>query len=157
VIVVLDPAPMIELQDAPSGAPSNDVLLGNVSWITPNETEAEALTGIAPTDEAGAKRAAEALRSRGVDRVAITLGPRGCFYAGPDGTLTVPAPHVDVVDTVGAGDAFNGALTASIVTGREPAEILRRACTAGAIACTRKGALPSLPTAAELEVALAEA
>jgi ribokinase len=145
-IVILDPAPVKELPDA---------ILENVSWITPNETETEALTGITPSDPEQAVRAAEVLRSRGVSRVAITLGARGCVYSGPDGTLTIPAPGVDAVDTVGAGDAFNGALAASLVTGHEPAQVLRRASAAGAIASTRRGAQPSLPTRAELETLLA--
>jgi ribokinase len=145
VIVVLDPAPVMKLDES---------LLAHVSWITPNEVETEILTGIFPSDETQAARAADALRSQGVNRVAITLGARGCQYAGPDASFTVPSPRVDVVDTVGAGDAFNGALAASLVTGREPAEIIRRACAAGAIACTRPGALPSLPTASELEAVL---
>lgn len=146
LIVVLDPAPMTELPDA---------LLANVSWMTPNQTEAEALTGVVASDEAEALRAAEVLHARGVDRAVVTLGERGCVYAGPDGTLVVAAPHVEVIDTVGAGDAFNGALAASIVAGRDVRGALHAACAAGAIACTRRGALPSLPTAAEVEAALA--
>ncbi len=146
VIVVLDPAPVAELPDA---------LLQNVSWITPNETETTTLTGIEPSDEEQAVRAADVLRARGVHRVVITLGERGCLYSGPDETLFVPAPKVEAIDTVGAGDAFNGALAASIVIGRDVGGALRSACAAGAIACTRRGALPSLPTAAEVEAALA--
>jgi ribokinase len=146
VIVVLDPAPVTDLPDG---------LLQNVSWITPNETETKALTGIEPSDEGQALRAAEALRERGVHRAVITLGERGCVYAGPETTMAVPAPKVDAIDTVGAGDAFNGALAASIVAGRDVPGALRAACAAGAIACTRRGALASLPTAAEVEAALA--
>jgi ribokinase len=142
VIVVLDPAPVTEL-------PAK--LLTNVSWITPNSTETEALTGIVPSDVEAAARAADALRTRGVSRVALKLGARGCFYSGPDGQLSVPAPEVRAVDSVGAGDAFNGALAAALVAGHSPAEILRRATAAGAIATTKRGAQPSLPTAAELD------
>ena len=145
LIVILDPAPVTELPEE---------LLGNVSWITPNETEAEALTGIEPSDERSAARAGEALRSRGVERVAVKLGSRGCVYVGPEGTIAIPAPKVDAVDTVAAGDAFNGALAASLVAGHDVEGTLRRACSAGAIAATRRGALPSLPTRSEVEAAL---
>ena len=146
LIVILDPAPVATLSDA---------VLANVSWITPNETETEVLTGIDPSSEDAATRAGEALRSRGVERVAIKLGPRGCVYCGPEGTIAVPAPPVKAVDTVGAGDAFNGALAASVVAGLDVHGALRRACAAGAIASTRRGALPSLPTRSEVEAALA--
>lgn len=147
VIVVLDPAPAADL-------PSE--LLANVSWITPNETETEVLIGIVPSDDESAARAADVIRDRGVDRVAITLGSRGCFYSGPDGAFAVPAPKVRTIDSVGAGDAFNGALAAALLAGRSPAEMLRRACAAGAVATTRRGAQASLPTAAEMERALKE-
>ena len=122
--------------------------------ITPNETETRALTGIEPSDETAAARAGEVLRARGVDRVAMKLGPAGCVYVGPEGTIAVPAPKVDAIDTVAAGDAFNGALAASLVEGHDVEGSLRRACSAGAIAATRRGALPSLPTRAEVEAAL---
>jgi ribokinase len=145
LIVILDPAPVTELPDA---------LLANVSWITPNETETNALTGIDPSDQERAAKAGEALRSRGVERVALKLGPRGCVYVGPEGTISIPSPEVKAVDTVGAGDAFNGALAAALIAGHDVEGALRRACAAGAIAATRRGALPSLPTRAEVEAAL---
>jgi ribokinase len=142
VPVVCDPAPV---------APLSDDILAGVSWITPNETETEALTGIAPADERSAAAAASVLRSRGVEHVAITLGGRGCFYLGPADALSIPAPDLDVVDTVAAGDAFNGALAAGLVTGLGPPDALRRACAAGALAASRAGAQSSLPTRAELD------
>lgn len=145
LIVILDPAPVTGLPDE---------LLANVSWITPNETETKALTGVQPSDEEAAARAGELLRARGVARVAVKLGPRGCVYVGPEGTIAVPAPAVEAIDTVAAGDAFNGALAASLVDGHDVEGALRRACSAGAIAATRRGALPSLPTRSEVEAAL---
>ncbi len=145
LIVILDPAPVTDLPDD---------LLANVSWITPNEIETEALTGIDPSDSDRAAEAARALRSRGVERVAVKLGPRGCVYLGPEGAISVPAPKVDAIDTVAAGDAYNGALAASLVGGHDVEGALRRACAAGALAATRRGALPSLPTRAEVEAAL---
>lgn len=142
VDVVLDPAPVTTLPET---------LLTNVSWITPNETETKALTGIEPGDERSAATAAATLRSRGVEHVAITLGERGCFYLGPGAALSIPAPTVDVVDTVAAGDAFNGALAASLVDALGPVEALRRASAAGALATTRRGAQSSLPTKSEVD------
>lgn len=145
LIVILDPAPVTELPDA---------LLANVSWITPNETETKELTGIDPSDTERAAQAGEILRARGVERVVLKLGSRGCAYVGPEGTISIASPEVNAIDTVGAGDAFNGALAAALIAGHDVEGALRRASAAGAIAATRRGALPSLPTRAEVEAAL---
>jgi ribokinase len=142
VAVMLDPAPVTALPDS---------LLTSVAWITPNALETEMLTGTAPLDEADARRAAEMLRARGVEHVAITRGAEGCFYSGPEGSFRVDAPSVDVVDTVASGDAFNGALAAAIAGGEDVGSALERACAAGALAATRPGAQPSLPTAADVD------
>ena len=145
-VVVLDPAPVAAL---------GDDLLADVDWITPNVIEAEVLTGIAPLDESDARRAAEMLRRRGVDHVVITLGAEGCVYSGAEGSFRVEPPSVDVVDTVAAGDAFNGTLAASLDRGDDVGTALERACAAGALATTRSGALPSMPTGAEVDALLA--
>lgn len=131
VRVLLDPAPIARFPDD---------LLARVDWITPNETEAEALT--ASTDPIAAARE---LRTRGVANAVVTTGARGCVYAGVAGELEIPSPEVAAVDTVACGDAFNGALAAEVARGAGARDALRLACAAGALAATRPGAAPSLP------------
>lgn len=142
VTVVLDPAPV---------QPLDDDLYAGLDWITPNEHEAEVLTGAADPAEA-----ARILHDRGVRHVAVTVGSRGCRYLGPDGPLEVPAPAVDAVDTVACGDAFNGVLAARLHAGEPIAETLRWATVGGALAARRPGAFPSLPTREEVEAALTD-
>src|SRR5205823_303246 len=101
--------------------------------------------------ETDAALAGRWLRDRGVEHAAITLGAEGCFYTGAEGSFRVGAPPVDVVDPVAAGDAFAGALAAAVVRGEDVGSALERACAAGALATTRRGAQPSLPTAAEVD------
>ena len=104
VPVVLDPAPV---------APLPDPVLKQLAWITPNETEAQALTGIA--DPSGAARA---LHERGVVNAVVTTGAHGCVVAGPDDAIeTFAPPVVTAVDTVACGDAFTGALAAELAGG----------------------------------------
>ena len=146
-ITVLDPSPAGEVTDE---------LLRLVDICAPNETEIEQLTGIAVTDTDGARRAAEALVARGCATVAVTLGARGAYYAGAgasDRHLIAPFP-VEVVDPTGAGDAFCGALAASLARRASLTASLREACAAGALATTRFGAAPSIPTRAEVEALL---
>jgi ribokinase len=133
VPVILDPAPVADVPD--------DVW-PRLAWITPNEHEAAALTG--KTD---AIDAARDLHARGATHAVVTIGDRGCFYAGAGGEFALPSPHVDVVDTVACGDAFNGALAAALLAGNDVDEALRIACAAGAAAATVPGAYASLPTA----------
>jgi ribokinase len=142
IAVVLDPAPIPDPAVLPSG------IYERIAWITPNETEGQALTGIAPWIDA--EGAAAELRKRGVEHVVITLGSSGCFYLGPSGGRAIGTPEVEVIDTVACGDAFNGALAASLVAGRTLVETLEDACAAGAAAATRRGAYPSLPRTGEL-------
>jgi ribokinase len=134
VPVILDPAPV---------APLSDGVYRRLTWITPNEHEATALTGLHDPAHAAAD-----LRERGVEHVVVTLGDRGAYYLGPRTELHVPAPAVAAVDTVACGDAFNGALAASLAEGREIGTALRIACAAGAAAATTAGAYPSLATKA---------
>jgi len=140
--VLLDPAPV---------APLPDTLYADVEWMTPNAVETELITGIAPLGERDARRAGEWLRERGVEHVAITLGAEGCFYTGAEGSFRVDAPTVDAIDTVGAGDAFAGALAAALSAGADVGSALERAAAAGALATTKRGAQPSLPTAREVD------
>ncbi len=141
VRVILNPAPAQPLPDA---------LLRKISIITPNETEAEVLTGIAVTDDAAAARACAALRARGVDTAIITLGARGAFVAGPGHATRVPGFKVRPVDTTAAGDMFNGALAVALAEGRSLTDAVRFANAAAALSVTRPGAQPSAPSRAKI-------
>ena len=140
--VILNPAPARELDDD---------LLRNVNVLTPNETEAEILTGISITDEASAEEAAGRLKGRGVENVIITLGAKGALMFNQEGAQLVPSKKVDAVDTTAAGDAFNGALAYALAEGKPIAEAVRFANLAGAFSATKMGAQPSMPTFVELE------
>ncbi|QBS37358.1 ribokinase [Thermaerobacter sp. FW80] len=143
VKVVLDPAP------APS-EPLPTELLRLVYLITPNETEAARLTGLPVDDPDGVRRAAEALRRQGAERVVVKRGSAGVYYLGPEGELEIPAFPVSVIDTTAAGDAFAGGVAAAIASGRPLTEALRWGCAAGALAVTRLGAQPAMPRLEEL-------
>ena len=145
VTVILDPAPA---QDLP------EELYATIDIITPNESEAAALVGFAIDGEAAAERAAQALLARGVRQVIIKLGGRGGYWH--DGTQghMLPPFSVTPVDTVAAGDAFNGGLAAALDEGQPFADALRWAMAAGALATTKAGAQPALPTRDELATLL---
>jgi len=142
VPVVLNPAPARPLEDG---------LLRRVAVLTPNEHEAQVLTGIAVTDEASARSAAARLRARGPRTVVITLGERGVYASAPEFEGQVPAFKVVAVDTTAAGDVFNGALAVALAEKAPFVEALRFAQAAAAISVTRPGAQPSAPTRAEIE------
>jgi ribokinase len=143
LVTVLNPAPV---QDGIS-----DDVWPLVDYLTPNEGEAARLSGVAVRDAASAAAAGRALRGRGVGTVIVTLGAEGSVACTARGEIRVPAFAVTAVDTTAAGDAFNGAVAASLA-GRDPLpEALRFASAAAAIACTRRGAQPSLPARAEVE------
>jgi ribokinase len=141
-ITVLNPAPVRE--DLPDVWPL-------VDYLTPNEGEAERLTGVAVRDHRSAAVAAHALRGRGVGTVIVTLGAQGVMACTADGEIHAPARPVTAVDTTAAGDAFNGALAVALAGGDTLDDALRFANAAAALACTRRGAQPSLPARAEVE------
>ena len=142
VRVILNPAP---------AQPLPDKLLKCVSILTPNETEAELLTGIAVSDAATAAAAAAKLCVRGVQTVIITLGARGAYVATESGGQLVPGFKVKAVDTTAAGDIFNGALAVAIAEGKPLELAVRFANAAAAISVMRLGAQPSAPTRREIE------
>lgn len=136
VPVILNPAPARAL-------PAE--LLRCVSVLTPNESEAELLTGVMVTDVSSAQAAAVALHAQGVARVVVTLGAKGAFvYEDGRGEL-VPACQVQAVDTTAAGDVFNGALAVALIEGQSLASAARFAARAAAISVTRLGAQASAP------------
>ncbi|HEX7927111.1 MAG TPA: ribokinase [bacterium] len=144
VPVLLDPAPAQTLPP--------ELVRGSI--LKPNATEAAALVGGAVSTAADAKRAAHALLRHGAKGVIVTLGEHGGYYAmaGDDGVFaTFP---VKAIDTVAAGDAFQGAFAAALAEGKPFGEAVRWGAAAGALATTKLGAMPSLPTRAEVEALL---
>lgn len=142
VPVILNPAP---------ARPLPDELLGRVSILTPNESEAELLTGIKVNSDAAAARAADKLLARGVQTVILTLGARGAFVACDGCRQRVPGFKVKAVDTTAAGDVFNGALAVALAEERPLPSAVRFANAAAALSVTRLGAQPSAPTRVEIE------
>jgi ribokinase len=140
--VILNPAPA---QALPAS------LLRRVTILTPNEHEAELLTGIRVRNAAAAGKAADRLLRRGVQNVLVTLGSRGVFVAGPSIHELIPGHKVKPADTTGAGDVFNGALAIAIAEGRPLLDAARFANAAAALSVTRLGAQPSAPTRKAIE------
>jgi len=142
VPVILNPAP---------ACPLPNELLALVTILTPNETEAELLTGIEVTNDVTAAKAADCLRARGVRTIIITLGPRGAFVASEEFRGMVPGFKVKAIDTTAAGDVFNGALAVALAKQQSWAKAVRFANAAAAISVTRLGAQPSAPSRNEIE------
>jgi ribokinase len=135
-------------------APARQVpvdLLQRVSILTPNETEAEVLTGIPITDNKSATEAASHLFDQGVGVVIITLGARGALVAAREKREWVPGFHVKALDTTAAGDVFNGALAVALSENESLADAVRFAHAAAAISVTRLGAQPSIPHRREID------
>jgi len=134
--VILNPAPVQQLDPG---------VLKHLYLITPNEFEAEMLTGIRVTDLATAEEAARRLHQLGVPNIVITLGPRGAYLHTASVARLIPAPPVTAVDTTAAGDCFNGALAVALAEGQPMEEAVSFACKAASISVTRMGAQSSLP------------
>lgn len=134
--VILNPAPAQQLPEA---------LFINLYLITPNETEAEILTGIKVTDRKTAVAAAEKLLNMGVQNAIITMGAEGAFFKNKDFEMLIPASKVNAVDTTAAGDVFNGVLAAGITSGKDWEAAISTACKAASISVTRMGAQASMP------------
>lgn len=139
--VILNPAPAAQL----SGE-----LLQNLYIITPNETEAELLTGIKVTDEKSALNAATVLHEKGVEIVIITMGAAGAFLLLDGNSEIIKAPKVEAIDTTAAGDTFNGALVVALSEGRTIQESIAFANKAASISVTRIGAQSSVPFRKEI-------
>ncbi len=121
-----------------------------VDFLVPNEIEAQSLTGIKWKGDRSIRKMAEKLLDMGVKNVVITLGPKGLFFKNRSEEFWMKAFNVNVVDTTAAGDAFLGALAVGLSENRPIHEALRFANGAGALATTKLGAQPSLPSRQEL-------
>lgn len=141
VTTILNPAPFKKLDSA---------FLRKIDILTPNETEAEGLTGVAVKDINSAVRAGRILLKRGVESVIITLGSLGSVIVDSQGATHLPAPKVKAIDTTAAGDSFCGALAVSIAEGKNLVEAADFANHCAAISVTRLGAQPSLPSRKEV-------
>ena len=139
---ILDPAPAQKLSDE---------FLQMVDVLTPNETEAEILTGIKVTDENTAIVAARALLDRGVKAVIMTMGSKGYVLAVKEGAQFVPSVKVDAVDATAAGDAFTGSLAVGLARGKTLKEATLFANYVAALSVTKMGAQSSMPDAEQVE------
>ncbi|HOZ34217.1 MAG TPA: ribokinase [Tabrizicola sp.] len=147
VTTILNPAP---------AAPLDDAMLALCDYITPNESEAETLTGLPVTTVVQAEAAADALMARGVGAVVITLGGNGALYRDRTRSVHVPVISIGpVVETTGAGDAFNGGFAVALSEGRDVVEAVRFGCATAGISVTRPGTAPSMPARAEIDALLA--
>ena len=142
VPTVLNPAPVQELSDE---------LLGLVTYLTPNAGEVAALTGIEVSDLDSGRRAAARLCERGVGTVIITLGEEGALVYDGATAVHFEAFPIEVIDTTGAGDAFNGALAVGLSAGGSLEQVIPLASAAAALTCTRRGAQDALPDRAAVE------
>lgn len=142
VKVILNPAPAQAVDDA---------MLAKVTMVTPNEVEAEIMTGIPVTDEVSADKAAAWYIERGVKQVVITLGGRGVYVNDGIRKGIVPAYHVEALDTTGAGDAFNGGLLTALSEGKDLWESARFANGLAALSVQKLGTTPSMPIRREID------
>lgn len=143
VPTILNPAP---------AAPLPESIYQHIDYITPNESEAAALTGIPVSTVADAEKAADAFLARGVPNAIITLGAQGAFVKNAQVCAHVPAVDAGkVVETTGAGDAFNGGFAVALSEGMDLVESARVACAAAGISITRPGTAPSMPIRAEID------
>lgn len=147
-LTLLNPAP---------AAPLPDAMLALCDLVTPNETEAEALTGIPVTGADSAAAAAARLMDRGAKAVVVTLGGQGALYRDADQVLMVPPVQAGpVLDTTGAGDAFTGGLAAALAEGQPIARALRFASATAGLSVTRLGTAGAMPGRAEIESILSK-
>ncbi|OOF38550.1 ribokinase [Rodentibacter mrazii] len=148
VQVVLNPAP---------AQPLSDHLLGLIDIITPNETEAEILTGVRVTDEQSAVNAARVFHEKSIGCVIITLGAKGVFISREGEHRIIKGFSVQAVDTTAAGDTFNGGFITALLEGQSLDEAIHFGQAAAALSVTRKGAQPSIPSRQETLEFLANA
>jgi ribokinase len=144
VTTIFNPAPAI---------PVDDQLYALSDYVTPNETEAGTLSGLPQVESLEEARAAgDFFLARGAKVALITLGKRGALFHAADRSVLVPSfPIAEVVDTTGAGDAFNGGFAAALAEGMEPLSAARFACAAAGLSVTRAGTAPAMPSREEID------
>ena len=147
VPVILNPAPAHKLSDD---------TFKDLDYITPNETELQLLTNIPVTDYDSAYTAADKLLELGVKNVIVTLGENGAILVNKDIKISLPAREVNVVDTIAAGDTFNGALAHAIVSGYSLVDSVKFANVVASLTVTKRGAIPSLPSIDDVNEVLSE-
>jgi ribokinase len=135
VRTLLNPAP---------AAPLSDEVFHNVDFITPNETELRVLQGLPPDDPTPTEELARRLQRRGARTIIVTMGEQGSLVLTNGETFHVPSVAVEVVDTTGAGDAFNSGLAMALAEGKDLVSAVKYATCAGALACTKLGVIPAL-------------
>ena len=146
VPTILNPAPGFKLPET---------IFQFCDYVTPNETEAEILTGIRVASLSDAERAADALLARGVRNAVITLGAQGVFVKNASTRTHVPACNAgEVVETTGAGDAFNGGFAVALAEHKDIVQAARFGCVAAGISVTRAGTAPSMPFRREIDMLL---
>ena len=146
VQTILNPAPALELPES---------IFPLCDYLTPNESEARTLTGLPVTNIAEAERAADVLLARGARNIVVTLGAQGAFVKNARVAKRVPAVDAGpVVETTGAGDAFNGGFAIALAEGRDIVAATQFGCAVAGISVTRRGTAPSMPTRAEVDALL---
>lgn len=146
VITILNTAP---------AEPIDDAVFTLCDYVTPNETEVESYTGINVVTIDDARKAADALLQKGVGTALITLGEQGALLHNKDQSIHIPAVKAGVVvETTGAGDAFNGGFATALAQGKSPVDAAHFACAVAGISVTRAGTAPSMPSRAEVDALL---
>ncbi|MBQ8505902.1 MAG: ribokinase [Clostridia bacterium] len=147
VKIVLNPAPACEVPE--------DVLK-KIYCVTPNETEAQVLTGVEVKNLEDAQKAAKVFLDKGVKNVVITMGSLGAFATDGEKSELVPRLSVNAIDTTGAGDAFNGGFVMALSEGKDLFTALRYGNATGALSVTKLGTAPAMPTRAEIDAMVKE-
>jgi len=146
VITILNTAP---------AEPVDDAVFQLCDYVTPNETEVERYTGVTVETIDDARTAGDALLKKGVGTALITLGEQGALLHNNDQSVHIPAVQAgNVVETTGAGDAFNGGFATALAQGQSPVDAARFACAVAGISVTRAGTAPSMPLRAEVDAML---
>lgn len=136
-ITILNPAP---------AAPIPDTIFPLVDYLTPNESELRILLGLRPDDPRPSRELVDMLRKRGAVNVVVTLGSRGVLVVTDTIDATIPAADVTVVDTTGAGDAFNSGFAVALAEGRDVLDAARFGVACGGLVCTKLGVIPGMAT-----------
>ncbi len=147
VKIVLNPAPAVQVPEE---------ILKKIDTVTPNETEAQAITGVEVKSKEDAERAARVFLDKGVKNVVITMGSMGAFATDGEKSELLPRLNVNAIDTTGAGDAFNGGFVMALSEGKDLFTALRYGNATGALSVTKLGTAPAMPTRAEIDAMVKE-